>query len=200
LYDRNYGTVTVTNNRIRLRFNFENKREGFEGIAPELIPVTWGPRHYLIPADGVVGFCNEINEGREPRTDGHGSYFLRRGDEGKAVTGFPSIPEEYRRYLLTKPIEATITAVGRYTTRPSVADWKFKETPVTIDAGSQQSLRVGMKLFVTKPENIVESVKITRTDETRSEGTMLQIGEEEPGPKAGWQLSTRAPWSTPTKR
>ena len=74
LYDRNYGAVTWTNDSIRLSFTFENNRKGFQGIAPELIPVSWESREYLIPADEVVGFCNAINEGREPRKNIHGAY------------------------------------------------------------------------------------------------------------------------------
>jgi hypothetical protein len=178
LYDRNYGGVVETNNRIRLSFTFENTRKGFEGIAPEFIPVKWGTRRYLIPADGIVDFCNNINEGREPRTKAHGFCLLRRGDENQKVSGFPKLPEEYQHYLLAKPIEATIVAVGKYTTRPSVTDWKFKDTPVTLDKGTKQGLRVGMELTVTKPRDIVESVRITKVEETRSEAIMVQAGEE----------------------
>src|SRR2546423_2772553 len=46
LYDRNYGAVTCKNGRIQLSFTFENQRKGFQGIAPELIPISWGPRRY----------------------------------------------------------------------------------------------------------------------------------------------------------
>ena len=195
LYDRNYGQVTWTNGRIQLSFTFENEREGFQGIAPELVPISWGSRRYLVPADDVVGFCNDTNEGREPRNNSHGSYLLRRGDEKKPVSGLPKVPEEYLDYLLAKPIEATIIAVGEYTTRPSIVDWRFKDTPVTLDAGAKKGLRVGMELVVTQPHNVVESVKITRVEETRAEAVMIQAGEEETGPKVGWELSTQAPWS-----
>lgn len=195
LYDRNYGSVTWTNGRIRLSFTFKNRRQGFQGVAPELTPVFWGTRHYLIPADDLVGFCNTINEGREPRNDIHGSYFLRRGDESKVVTGFPEVPVEYHHYLLAKPVEATIIAVGRYTTRPSVTDWKFKDTPVTIDAGTQQGLHAGMEFFVTKPLDTMETIQIFNVEKSISEGVMIQIGEGVPGPKVGWLLSTRAPWN-----
>lgn len=194
LYDRNYGAVTFTNGRIRLSFTFENQREGFQGIAPELIPISWGSRRYLIPLDDVVGFCNNINEGREPRTGEHGFYLLRRGDENKAATGFPAVPEEYRDYLLAKPIKATIIAVGPYTTRHSVADWRFKDTPVKLDAGKRQGLRVGMELVATRPLNAAVSVQVTKIEETRSEGIITQ-DEEDPGPKMGWRFSTHAPWN-----
>jgi hypothetical protein len=194
-YDRNYGSVAWTNGRIRLSFTFENQRKGFQGIASEFIPISWGTRRYLIPTDDIVGFCNNINEGREPRMDSHGFYLLRRGDEKKNVSGSPKMPDEYQHYLLAKPTETTIVAVGPYTTRPSVVDWKFKDTPVTLDGGTKHGLRVGMELFVTKPRNTVESVRITKVEETRSEAIMIQAGEEEPGPKVGWRLSTQAPWN-----
>ena len=195
LYDRNYGKVAWTNGLICLSFTFENQRKGFQGIAPELIPVSWGSRHYLIPADDFIGFCNCVNEGQEPRNDSHGFYLLRRKDEKKPVTGFPKVPAAYEPYLLAKPIEATIIAVGQYTTRPSLGHWKFKDTPVTISAGKQQGLRVGMELFVTKPRNTVESVRITKVEELRSEAVLVQIGEDEAGPKTDWRLSTESPWN-----
>jgi hypothetical protein len=49
LYDRNYGSVTWTNNRLELSFKFKNDRQGFQGLANELVPVSWGKRRYLVP-------------------------------------------------------------------------------------------------------------------------------------------------------
>lgn len=71
LYDRNYGTVTWHNGRIRLSFTFPNEQKGFVGIAEEFIPVSWGDRQYLIPSDDIVGFCNSVNDGSEPRKGPH---------------------------------------------------------------------------------------------------------------------------------
>jgi len=193
LYGLNYGAVAWTNGCIKLSFTFENK-PGFGGIAPELIPVAWEFRRYLVPVDDIVGFCNAVNQGREPRSNVHGSYLLRKGDEKKAATRFPEVPERYRPYLLVEPIEATVIAVGQYTTRPSITTWKFKNTPVTLDAGTNRGLLVGMELMVTKPGSTVESIRLTHVAAQRSEGIMVQAGEEEPGPRVGWQLSTRAPW------
>src|SRR5262245_11234809 len=44
LYDRNYGPVAEKDGKLSLSFTFENSREGFHGIAPELVPVSWGAR------------------------------------------------------------------------------------------------------------------------------------------------------------
>jgi len=193
LYGLNYGEVAWTNGCMRLLFTFENK-PGFGGIAPEFTPIGWQSRHYLVPADDIVGFCNAVNEGQEPRADVHGRYLLRKGDEKKLATGFPEVPDRYRPYLLAEPIHATVIAVGYYTTRPSISTWKFKDTPVTLDAGTNKGLLVGMELVVIKPQNVVESVRLTRVAAEQSEGIIVQAGEEEPGPKVGWQLCTRAPW------
>jgi hypothetical protein len=194
LYDRNYGAVTAKDGRLRLSFTFPNQREGCQGIAEEFIVVPWGDRTYLVPSDDVAGFCNEVNDGSEPREGEFCSYLLRRGDETKKVTGFPSVPREFQPSLLVRAIEAEIIGVGKHTTRPSVCDWKFKDTPVTLNCGKKQGLLPGMEMHVVRPENTVESVKINQVKEDRSEAVMTQIGEEEPGPQVGWKLSTRCPW------
>jgi hypothetical protein len=195
LYDRNYGSVNWTNNRLHLTFTFENKREGFEGIAPDLIPVPWGDRQYLVPADDVIGFCNRVNEGSEPRGNMHGFYLLRIGDEKKQVSGMPNVPKEFQTYLVSNPILAEIISVGPYRTRPSVADWKFKDTTVVLNAGASKGLQTGMELHVVEPTKKVESVRITKVEENQSEAIMTQMGEDEPGPKVGWRFSSSAPWS-----
>jgi hypothetical protein len=194
LYDRNYGSVTASDGLLRLSVTFRNERKGFQGMAQELIPVPWGDRHYLIPADDVIGFCNHVNCGSEPRTARLGYHLLRSGDEKKPVSGFPSVPADYRPYLLASPITAEITGIRSVTTRPSVSDWKFKDTTVTLDAGTNKVLRRGMELHVSVPADLVESVIITKVAETTAEAMMTQIGADERGPEKGWRVSTRCRW------
>ena len=146
LYDRNYGDVTSTNDRIQFSFAFTNKQEGFEGIASEFILIRWGDRKYLVPANAVVGFCNDVNSGREPRKQPHGRFLLRRGDETKKSSGSPAVPPEFQAYLIKQPIEASITQIGKTSTRPSRADFQFKDTTVTRNAGEKQGLHPGMEL------------------------------------------------------
>jgi len=200
LYDRNYGAATWTNDRVHLSFTFENKQQGFQGIAPDLIPVPWGKRRYLVPAGDMVGFCNRVNDGSEPRDGMHGSELLRRGDEKNPISGLPKVPKEFQHYLISKPIVAEIISVGAYKTRPSVADWKFKDTAVVLNAGSSQGLSTGMELLVTEPVTMVEAVRITKVEENQSEGIITQVGEDEPGPKVGWRFSTQAPWKASKRK
>jgi hypothetical protein len=194
LYDRNYGAITWNKGRLRLSFTFPNKQKGFQGIAEEFVPIAWGDRKYLIPTDDIVGFCNEVNDGSEPRKRLHGFYLLRRGDEKKEVKGFPAVPGEFKPYLLARPIEAEIVGIGKTTTVPSWGGGNFMDISVTLNRGKKQGLLVGMKLHVVKPENAVQSAQITKVEDERSEAVMTQVGGNEERPRVGWRLSTRCPW------
>ncbi len=196
VYDRNYGQVTPKDGKLKLSFTFPNERRGFQGLAEEFIPIAWGERRYLIPADDVVGFCNDINAGDEPRDEVHGEYLLSRDDHEVKVSGRPNLPAEFQAYLLDKPVKARITAVKSTATRPSLAKVPFRDTTVALDVGRADRLLAGMKLYVTKPDSVVVSMKVTKVEQHSAEAVMSQLGEG-PGPQAGWELSTLPGWRKP---
>jgi hypothetical protein len=189
LYDLNYGDVAEKDGRIRLIFKYPNDRKGFQGIAPELIPIVWGERRYLIPRDEMVKFANDINAGFEPRKTLWGSFLLRRGDELKDVHGQPSLPPEYTHYLLNDPIRAKIS---------SIKGSRFKEstriTTVVLNVGSEQGVKLGMEFYLYSPSTIFESATISRLDSTSSEAIIIQYGVDEKTerPSLDWKLSTFA--------
>lgn len=194
LYDRNYGSVSVQGNELYLQYTLSSQRRQGLGLAPILVPVTWGNRHYLIPKDEMIEFCNTVNIGSEREWE-YGRFFLRRNDPNEVPIGFPAVPDEFKPYLLQTPIDATILSVGQYTTEPSVVEWKFKITPVTIDVGRASGLRVGMKLKVLAPPapHAYQTVEITKVEQNRSEGVVKQDGEDQPDPVVGSRISTRDP-------
>ncbi len=198
LFDRNYGEVSYRSGTIALSFTFPNEREGFQGVADEFIPVSWGKRTYLVPADDIVGFCNECNARLEPRKSMFGRYLLRRKDEKKKAKGVPAVPEDYRAYLLEQPIEAEITALGSHTTRPGCGDLTFEDTELTIGKGRNDGVLPGMTLYVVLPEDLVEWVTVKFVNDQTAEGIMTQIGGHVFGPEVGWKLSTK-PRFTPKR-
>ena len=187
LYDRNYGDLVEENGHIRLVLTFPNKREGFEGIAPELIPVLWGERHYLIPSDGVVEFANAINAGFEPRNRGSSSFLLKDGDEERPVRGQPSIPAQYSAYLLRKPIAAHIVSV-----KESRKEGSCRITIVLLDVGADQGVLQDMEFYVRKPSSVFDCFEITSVEASRSEAKIVQyLQDKSLPPGIGWKLSTR---------
>lgn len=195
LYDRDYGEASFKSGAITLSFAFPDHKWGLMAISDVLIPVSWGNRRYLVPRADMVGFCNEVNSHAEPRKSVYGNYLLRRGDEKKKAEGFPIVPSKYRPFLLKKPIEAAVTSVGDYKTRQSMCDWKFKDTPVTIDKGRKAGLLPGMELHFVEPADLVMSVIIKSVTEERADGIVTTIGEDRPGPEPGWKLCTKPRWN-----
>jgi hypothetical protein len=193
LYDLNYGGVEATGSQLKLQFELPSRREDFVGIHPELTPVLWGHRHYLIASDKMPEFVDDVNAGFEPRHDIHGSFLLRRGDERKAARGAPDIPAEYRNLLLAVPIRTRISSVGM-SRSDGVNGCKSKSrvTLVVLDAGSARGVRPGMELYVFGPTRArYGSVRVTKVEAGSSEAEVQQCAEDAP-PSPEWKLSTRA--------
>ncbi len=185
LYDRNYGDVRVQNGKLKLSLTFSNNQKGFEEIAEELHLVAWGGRTYLIPEKDMLKFCDSIDAKQEPRRDIHGFHLLKCGDEKKKVTGLPTIPEVYERYLLNYPVAATITAIDTPTPSGGVADTEFKDFQVTLNAGKESGLFKGMTLYVIEPDDAVGSMIITEADSDSSRATLRRGANTGRLPQAG---------------
>jgi hypothetical protein len=119
-------------------------------------------------------------------------FFLRLGDADNPADGPPNIPEEFKAFLPPKPIRTRIVAIGTFLTRPLAGNYKFKDTPVTLDAGEKDGLRMGMELWVKLQGRAEDFVRVTKAEPTRAEGILTQFGEEEiPAPEIGWPLSSQ---------
>lgn len=182
LYDRNYGRVKWDGEQIHLSLKLLNEREGLGGIAQDLVPVNWDGRRYLIPSDDLVGFCNEVNDGSEPRRGPHGLHLLWDGDEEIEVQGLPEVPEEYQPYQLSQPIEAEIIGAS---------SGKSEEMSVTLNCGSRAGLLQGMRLHVVEPEDSFESFEVVEVDEDQARAVVMYPDEDDPRPQVGWRVSTR---------
>ena len=200
LYDQNHGTVEwdEDKNILKMSFAFEVEKEYYIGrYASEYKPIRWGERVYLIPANEIVQFCNEINSGSEPRKGLWGESFLRRGDEKKETQGKPVLPEEFMSCLFDEPVDAAITSVKGVRETRDITDSPVFITTVVISKGKKDGLVPDMKLYVMEPEDIFESMKLTKVEETQSEGEfhIWSSGTRKtPTPVEGWQLSTRPRW------
>jgi hypothetical protein len=118
-----------------------------ENQTERLVPVRWGPRLYLIYADGIVEFCNAVNAGVEPRhgkgvgDNDLGVIYLRLGDEEKPATGFPELSKKWQKYLLVEPLRVKVINLQTNSEGRGTA---------TIDIGSEDGLQVGMRFSPPK--------------------------------------------------
>jgi len=104
------------------------------------LPVTWGERHYLIPRDGLLEFCNDVNAGFIASSWRDYGVYLKDGDQRKKAAGRPPLPKECSPYLLTRPLRGKIISlIDAYT--------------AVIDMGHGSGLRPGMELFADLPRS-----------------------------------------------
>jgi len=119
----------------------------------------------------------------------HGMFLLRRGDEAKPVAGQPLTPDGALDCVLARPLEATITSVGRR--RKNARDEHAATIPVVLDAGREQGLWEGMELHPQPPEATYETARVTRVFERSSEAVFHPYAHDSFQPRPGWRLTTR---------
>lgn len=85
-YDQNHGSVSITDDRVRLEFAAPLLRD-FPPFPRELVTVKLGDRRYLVPPDDLEAFRADLESGVEPRTEVQGRWLLARGDEKLPTQG-----------------------------------------------------------------------------------------------------------------
>jgi hypothetical protein len=152
-----------------------------------LLPVTWSERVYLLYERDLKDFADAINLGLEPRSTltaepfsepYYGAFYLRKGDERKQVRGSPSLPAKWLSYLLSKPVTATVVSIEETVKGKSGASYT-----ATIDKGSSDGLRAGMRLLMDGEEpspwlgtEVVSVAEKTARVRARQINSELKIG------------------------
>jgi len=188
LYDRNLGPVEFADGLVKLRPQFPNSRRGFQGIATELLPIHWGNRHYLVPPNDLIDFCNAVNA-----QSVEGRFLLKEGHEQLKVSGMPDVPSHYQRFLLEKPITASVTEAGESLTRPTVTHGQTSR--VTLDVGKTSGILPGMEFYVIDPDDSMGSAIIDEVQQDSSTAKFTSFFEEDPPPAVGWKFSTCPRWA-----
>lgn len=183
LYDRNWGKVTRTDKGLELAFELPNAKSGIR-LPSTLVPVRWGKRVYLVSADDIVDFCNEVNAGDEPRAEPHGSVLLRVEKELPPAEGRPEVPAEFRPWLLDRPIRAALAAPQEWKDEGK-GRWGLR---VTLGAGTADGVRKGMAFHWS-----YHVARVTTVAEKSCEAELSTYSESErpQAPAAGTEFSTR---------
>lgn len=188
----NYGTVEFSNEKIKLIPELSYKEEILPGFSSGLFPVLWSARHYLIGGDEFIKFANAVNIGYEPSFAIGGlsnHFFLRKGDIEKKVTGKPNLPEQYRNYLLEKPLRGKISAI-KDTKIEQDGSQRQRKSNVIINVGRSSGVKEGMDFLVYDPRRISDEIKIIKVENDWSEGVIIQTYLESKIPSIGWKIST----------
>lgn len=196
IYEIQAGTVEWSAGKVRLRPMLAKVSDGLFREFREYYPVKWGNRRYLIGEDEMLRFANEINQGLEPGVSifrYRCLFLVRESDLSKKTEGQPALPEQFRHYVLKKPIRAEVIAVGPSNTKKveGVSGLWGRFTEVTLNVGSTRGVFVGMEFRAFHPKDVYASGQVTRVEADRC--TVLieeSLTGEKPLPGPGWKFST----------
>jgi hypothetical protein len=188
MYSRGCSATQMTNlGYARLRggllvLSLVKRDRQYEIDAPtEFVPVSWGDRRYLLTMRSIVDFCNQVNQGIEPRPQLQGVAYLRAADWQKSTRGLPELPPEWTPYLLEEPVWGTIVEV-------------MDENRARINRGLKDGLRPGMELLVQQPQICRLAVINVQPDSCIVTGVpgFCTRDDLKPGRKVGSRLSEQS--------
>lgn len=108
--------------------------------------VMWPPRVYLIPRKDIPLFCMYVNQGWEPRNEMHGLFFIRTETAELNLNGKPTLPSEFKKYLLDKPVRTRILK--------ATGCW------ASVNAGTSEGLVPGMLVAVYRSPSVSEKARV----------------------------------------
>jgi hypothetical protein len=175
IYGLNFGSVRKTGSTLELLLKEPNRPGDPFSISAELILISWGDRHYLVPPSEIVEFVNAINAGFEPRKSALGRFFLKKGDEHRPATGSPNIPTEYADYLLEKPIEGKVSSVQEIR-----HEGEKMRSSVLLNIGKAQGVRVDMRFYLQDSSRFYAPAVITAVNDSNSVAELVQFKDSQP--------------------
>jgi hypothetical protein len=161
LRDQNKGAVSANGQRMEFKWAYSDTEE--DELESDFLLVRWGERRYFVEVNRILSFCLDIEQKREPRKDIHGLWYMRVGDENKKVEGNPELPKGFEKYLHMKPIEGTITALGR-----SKLDY-FHEP------SNQDRVRQEVKLGIGEKDGVLARMKFEAVNERFAPFTWARV-------------------------
>jgi len=179
LYGHDHGTAKQVDSCLRLRSKFLFIPSLEFG---EYTIVDWGSRRYLVEPKQMLEFVNAVNQNY--RTDVWSgmiqdrSFYLRVGDEEKALEGKPSLPPEYARLLLADRIAGHVTAVDG--------------ERVSLDLGLDRGVFEGMELILLgEGDKGYGSALVSEVAEHTSVGRVNYLDSFSPPVAVGWSAASR---------
>ena len=131
---------------------FDCPRAGRDGVIRRLVPIKWGQRAYLIFEEQMIEFCNDVNDGTEPRKDEwNWNAPLRVDDWKKPAGGLPPVPAPWDAMILKAPIHGQITKIVDVPAADQAAAKRagrfVAHKQAIIDLGQNDHVFIGMRLW-----------------------------------------------------
>jgi hypothetical protein len=137
VHHRESGFVQQTSGRYVL----SPVEPGAPSVKRKFVLIGWGQRHYLVPPDEMQDLRDAISDGREPRDDMRGRFYIRLPIA--PAKGLPDWPPEWANALSEEVLLGRVTAVK--------AEGPEKVGRATVNLGAKEGLHAGDLLTVQRP-------------------------------------------------
>lgn len=188
--DGDHGPVKEIDGGIRVAWALSSIRR------TDFVVIRWGERRYLMIPEAIPYFCAAVRSGDEPRTEAHGDFFLRAGDESLQVQGDPQLPPGFEKCLREGAITTQIKEVRAQSEenhedapRPGT----FVTLLVTLNVGDAEGVLPGLKFEAKELEDLNPEVVVTAVRQHESDATVKYYwrkGTIVP-PATDWKLATK---------
>lgn len=133
--------------------------------------VQWSERIYLVESSLILHFCNAYNAGKLDTYTHLGMLFYVKNNNNALghLKGIPKVPNNYRKYILQKPINARIISLLGKIDETMILGVNSQVSGylISIDAGKTRGICCGMKMYLHKREDFL-----------RCEGYIVAVGSE----------------------
>ena len=181
LRDINYGKVINTPEYVQMIPEFgENSPR--KAMSVKYVKVKWSDRHYLVEESSIAAFAEKaVGIYVEPQDDENEipqkwSRYWVSGDSEQELTGFPVFPASYKK-LERFPIETKIISAGKRTIESDTeiaGSYQVGDAAVytvTIGAGKNKGVKIGMKFDVAETK---DEIYITKVNQNNAVGVILR--------------------------
>lgn len=169
-----YGRVKLSGDSIRFVSERPATLKRSYSFETEYIRVKFGERHVLVPKDRLAEFAvwaagREVPTGQRAKEiyTEDGFFWEKIEDERKPIAEIPTFPSSYT-HLIRQPILAKVLTVGPLRIRRETsAQWGTTTIDhlrtLTLSAGRNQGVKVGMQFWIDHLEEWVEIRSVTAT-------------------------------------
>ena len=172
-----YGTAE----RIGLTISLRSIKSGKLGKAEELCFVKFGNTHFLVPQKSLSYFAEEAAGLFVDKTyDENKYYWVKFSERDEKVFGVPVFPKEFG-HLVRQPI----SVIAEHFSKPKLhkqksldgtVAWEENRYVVTLSAGRNKGIRIGMSFYI---DDLEERVEVTRVYENKSIAVLTRSVESD---------------------
>jgi hypothetical protein len=166
LYEQNLGTVVASANQLTLAW--DRKLDDPYVTDTKWLAIPWRTRVFLVPTISVHQFCIAARD----KTLLPMMALQSQGPTDRILTERPQLPPGFEKYLDLAPIQMRLLTAGKPIREKLSKTMDAQTQEVTVDAGADNHVLVGMRFEAMDPKRPKSIWTITDVSPNSSKGVL----------------------------